>query len=215
MIRISFKNYTVVRILVVSENTLDYPKYISAICCIIWVAASVSLIKVVDSYLHHSLRNMIISALFLFPRLRFWSFVASLLCCLAWLEFSFHHICCHQAGVGFPLRHINLTYSFVCISAIATNLPPHTGDDFLPSSPIFGRPLAEQHVYLPYYEGQQMSKWLRCFFHVCSSAMWPAVCCIVWPSTYVLLWPLTYVVLLLHESISWCGTSVACSCYDM
>lgn len=31
-----------------------------------------------------------------------------------------------------------------------------TGDDFLPSSPLFGKPLAEQHVYLPYYEGNKM-----------------------------------------------------------
>uniref|UniRef100_A0A0B7BJ50 ZU5 domain-containing protein n=1 Tax=Arion vulgaris TaxID=1028688 RepID=A0A0B7BJ50_9EUPU len=29
-------------------------------------------------------------------------------------------------------------------------------DDFLPQSPIFGKPISEQHVYLPYYEGQKM-----------------------------------------------------------
>uniref|UniRef100_A0A0B7BMJ6 ZU5 domain-containing protein n=1 Tax=Arion vulgaris TaxID=1028688 RepID=A0A0B7BMJ6_9EUPU len=31
-----------------------------------------------------------------------------------------------------------------------------TVDDFLPQSPIFGKPISEQHVYLPYYEGQKM-----------------------------------------------------------
>ncbi|XP_050393549.1 titin isoform X4 [Patella vulgata] len=30
------------------------------------------------------------------------------------------------------------------------------GDDFMPQSPIFGKPLSEQHIYLPYYEGQKM-----------------------------------------------------------
>ncbi|XP_062581046.1 ankyrin-2-like isoform X30 [Saccostrea cucullata] len=29
-------------------------------------------------------------------------------------------------------------------------------DDFLPSSPLFGKPLTEQHVYLPFYEGSKM-----------------------------------------------------------
>ncbi|XP_076460033.1 uncharacterized protein LOC143293050 isoform X37 [Babylonia areolata] len=29
-------------------------------------------------------------------------------------------------------------------------------DDFLPQSPLFGKPVSEQHVYLPYYEGQKM-----------------------------------------------------------
>ncbi|KAH9512854.1 hypothetical protein Btru_036762, partial [Bulinus truncatus] len=29
-------------------------------------------------------------------------------------------------------------------------------DDFLPQSPIFGKPLSEQHVYMPYYEGQKI-----------------------------------------------------------
>ncbi|XP_052265579.1 ankyrin-2-like isoform X3 [Dreissena polymorpha] len=27
------------------------------------------------------------------------------------------------------------------------------GDDYMPQSPLFGKPLSEQHVYLPYYEG--------------------------------------------------------------
>ncbi|XP_078319335.1 uncharacterized protein LOC111122316 isoform X40 [Crassostrea virginica] len=31
-----------------------------------------------------------------------------------------------------------------------------SGDDFLPSSPLFGKPLTEQHVYLPFYEGNKM-----------------------------------------------------------
>ncbi|KAK3742699.1 hypothetical protein RRG08_025644 [Elysia crispata] len=31
-------------------------------------------------------------------------------------------------------------------------------DDFLPQSPIFGKPISEQHVYVPYYEGQKMHK---------------------------------------------------------
>ncbi|KAL8614687.1 hypothetical protein ACOMHN_046574 [Nucella lapillus] len=29
-------------------------------------------------------------------------------------------------------------------------------DDFMPHSPLFGKPMSEQHVYLPYYEGQKM-----------------------------------------------------------
>ncbi|KAL8597428.1 hypothetical protein ACOMHN_050926 [Nucella lapillus] len=34
--------------------------------------------------------------------------------------------------------------------------PELQADDFLPQSPLFGKPLSEQHVYLPYYEGQKM-----------------------------------------------------------
>uniref|UniRef100_A0A0L8HCB3 Titin n=1 Tax=Octopus bimaculoides TaxID=37653 RepID=A0A0L8HCB3_OCTBM len=30
------------------------------------------------------------------------------------------------------------------------------GDDLMPQSPVFGKPLSEQHVYLPYYEGQTL-----------------------------------------------------------
>ncbi|OWF56525.1 Ankyrin-2 [Mizuhopecten yessoensis] len=30
------------------------------------------------------------------------------------------------------------------------------GDDFLPQSPLFGKPLSETHVYLPYYEGSKI-----------------------------------------------------------
>ncbi|XP_053392979.1 titin homolog isoform X42 [Mercenaria mercenaria] len=29
------------------------------------------------------------------------------------------------------------------------------GDDYMPQSPLFGKPLSEQHVYLPYYEGNK------------------------------------------------------------
>ena len=28
----------------------------------------------------------------------------------------------------------------------------------MPQSPLFGKPLAEQHVYLPYYEGNKTRK---------------------------------------------------------
>ncbi|XP_076454790.1 uncharacterized protein LOC143289416 isoform X40 [Babylonia areolata] len=34
--------------------------------------------------------------------------------------------------------------------------PELQADDFLPQSPLFGKPLSEQHVYLPYYEGAKM-----------------------------------------------------------
>ena len=33
----------------------------------------------------------------------------------------------------------------------------------MPQSPLFGKPLSEQHVYLPYYEGQKMQMHTRKF----------------------------------------------------
>lgn len=51
-----------------------------------------------------------------------------------------------------------------CLIFLASRLA--AADDFMPQSPLFGKPLSEQHVYLPYYEGQKMQMHTRKFFVV-------------------------------------------------
>lgn len=48
----------------------------------------------------------------------------------------------------------------------------------MPQSPLFGKPLSEQHVYLPYYEGQKMQMHTRKF---CVVLHHPTLCCIPGP----------------------------------
>uniref|UniRef100_A0A2C9K8X7 Death domain-containing protein n=1 Tax=Biomphalaria glabrata TaxID=6526 RepID=A0A2C9K8X7_BIOGL len=53
-----------------------------------------------------------------------------------------------EGGSSFVGSFRSLQYGSLTISTF--------GDDFMPQSPIFGKPLSEQHVYLPYYEGQKI-----------------------------------------------------------
>lgn len=53
----------------------------------------------------------------------------------------------------------------------------NTGDDFLPSSPLFGKPLTEQHVYLPFYEGSKMQSRKFKNHHKCCSSEYIFFCC--------------------------------------
>lgn len=74
---------------------------------------------------------------------------------------------------------VNLFFSKLCLSFFFTaSLNP--GDDFLPSSPLFGKPLTEQHVYLPFYEGNKMqSRKLKNHRKCCSSTVYYIDCTLV------------------------------------
>ena len=80
----------------------------------------------------------------------------------------------------------------------------YLGDDFLPQSPLFGKPISEQHVYLPFYEGNQMQSSKS---GVLSTLLWSGlfiilIACVLVPLYYLVYKQLLWcIIIFLH--ISW------------
>lgn len=71
----------------------------------------------------------------------------------------------------------------------------NSGDDFLPSSPLFGKPLTEQHVYLPFYEGSKMqSRKFKNHHKCCSSEIY---------LFFVVIWCCNLVIFIKNNSYFW------------